>query len=221
MATTLSDILKRANELLKNTNTSVLSTADRRDLIVRAVREYSVRRPYFGVYAQTAGSNNWYSLPSDFEDGFSSLKAIEYPIQNSPPDYIDDKYYFIDEMADGRMLRFTSNAPSIGEVFWIKYTKRHTFDSSDTSSVPLSDEMGIAYLSCSIFCAAIAGYYAGRAEANLTNIEMPGMESRKDEWSSQADYWWKRYDKEITESTTGVEGYIDFSQDLYFDRNTE
>lgn len=225
MATALSDILKRTNELLKFTDTVNLTTADRRDLIVRAVREYSVRRPYWGITAQTAGSDNWYSLPSDYEDGFSFMHEIEYPVGNTPPDTIDDDNWFIDTMIVSstavKRLRFVSNSPTNGEIFWMKYTKRHTFDSSDNSTVPDCDELGIAYLCCSLFCAALADHYAGRSDGNLTEVEIPGMTTRKDEYQSMAQTWWTKYDKSLPQLEDGAEGYINFSQDMYFDRDEE
>lgn len=225
MATTLSDILKRTNDLLKYTDTTNLTTADRRDIIVDAVKEYSIRRPYFGMYAETAGSNNWYTLPSDFEDGFSTMIEIEYPIQNNPKDTIKDEYYSITEMIISsvatKVLRFNFNAPTEGEVFWWKYTKRHVFDSSDNTTVPLADKLGLSYLCCSILCTALADHFTSRADANLSEVEMPGMTTRKDEYQSMAQTWWTKYDKTITQAETGVEGYVDFSQDMYFDRNEE
>lgn len=221
MGAKLSDILSRVNELTKIPTTSIMTTADRRDLIVRAVREYSLRRPYFGIYAQTAGSLDYYSLPSDFEDGFSSILEIEYPITSTPKEVIESDDYDIDIMSDGKKLRFSSNSPTSGEIFWIKYTKRHTFDSSDLSTVPLADELGVAYLACSIICNAIASYYSGRAEANLTSIEIPNMPSRSDDWQGRADTWYEKYDKIITESTTGLEGYVQFARDMYFERKED
>ncbi len=225
MAVTLTTLLARTNELLKNTDTVNLTTADRRDLIVRAVREYSIRRPYIGMYAETAGSDNWYTLPSSYEDGFSSIIEIEYPIENTPPDTIDSEDYKIDTMiissTTTRVLRFINNSPTSGEVFWWKYTIRHTFDSSDNSTVPDADELGVAYLCCSLFCNALANHYAGRADANLSEVEVPAMTTRKDEYQSMASTWWTKYDNTITQRETGVEGYINFSQDMYFERDEE
>ncbi len=225
MAVTLTNLLSRTNQLLKFTDTTNLTTADRRDLIVKAIHEYSVRRPYFGMYAETAGSNSWYTLPSDFEDGFSSMLEIEYPIQQTPKSIINQDYWYIDTMIVSgsavRVLRFSSRAPTNTETFWLKYTKRHTFDSSDNSTVPNADEIGVAYLCCSLFCAALADHFASRADGNLTEVEVPGLTTRKDEYQSMASTWFAKYDKLITQVVLGVNDSVNFSQDMYFEREDE
>jgi len=219
MGVTLTEIKALTNALVKFTNTTILSNTDRELLINESVKKYSKRRPYIRTEIYTGTSTDYYSLPSNYEDGFSEIYEIEYPTAASPKEVIEPKYWAVEQMSDGKYLRFFSYNPGADQTFWVKYTSRYAF-SGDTSSIPDCDKTALAYLCASLFCEAIADYYASRADPNLTAVEIPGFNSRVAEWQSQAKRWMTKYDSEVIDRVTGVEGQVDFVQDFYFDRNT-
>jgi hypothetical protein len=225
MSVTLAEIRADANRYLKYTDTTNFTQADRDEMINDAVRKYSQDRPLNIVAALTATSTAWYSLPSDWEEDFSALWEIEYPIEQSPKETIAPEYWDVEYMlisgSTAQRLRFDVNNPSSGDTFWIKYTKRHVFDGSGNSNIPTCHRNAVAYLSVSLMCQALADFFGGKADANLTNVEFIDQPSRVEEWEKLALNWLKKYKLEITQEVNGIHGQIDFSQNMYFDRNQE
>jgi hypothetical protein len=220
MGVSLTSLTSLVNALIKFTDTNILSNTDRQLLIEESVKKYSKKRPLIRTEIYTGTTSNYYTLPSNFEDGFSEFYEIEYPVESDPKEIIQPKYWAVEQMGTGKQLRFYNNNPGSGNTFWAKYTSRHIF-SSGTSDIPESDETALAYLCASLFCDTIADYYASRSDPNLPEVQIPGFDSRTAEWQSQAKRWMKKYDEEIIDTVSGVEGQIDFSQDMFFDRNPE
>jgi hypothetical protein len=223
MGVTLAQLRSATNRYLKYSgegNLANFTQADRDEIINDAIREYSLVRPCLTTQIVTGTTQDWYSLPSDYEDGFSSIVEIEYPVENSPKDVIDPKYWAIEQMSDGKYLRFDENNPGAGNIFWVKFTKRQVL-TNGTSDIPDSDLNPIAYLATSLMCEALADFYGSRADANLTEVEIPGFTSRVGEFTEQARKWRKKYDALVKQSVTGTFGQIDFLQNAYFDRNEE
>ena len=221
MGVSLTDLTALTNAIVKFTDTTILSVIDRTLLIKESVKKYSKKRPLIQTEIYTGTESDFYTLPTNYEDGFSEFYEIEYPIEISPKSIIQPKYWAVEQMGAGKKLRFNLNNPGSGNTFWAKYTKRHIFSDSGSSDIPVSDETALSYLCASLFCDSIADFYASRSDPNLPNIQMPGFDSRTAEWQSQAKRWMKKYNEEIINNVSGVEGQIDFSQDMFFDRNSE
>ena len=222
MGLTVTQIYNRANELIKYTEYTIFPQTDRENIISNAVvKEYSRRRPLQQLAVMTGASDNWYDLPSDFEDGFSVIQEIEYPVESSPKDIIAPKHYEINLMGDGKKLRFDYNNPALNQTFWMKYTIRHSFNSNGESEIIQADENGVVYLTVALWCKALADKFAEKADPNLSEIELVPYTGRVDEWNNNYEKWMKMYNEWMVDSITGVHGQIDFSQDMYFDRNDE
>lgn len=224
MGVSLSEILADTNRwLLTNDAQSlaILSTSDREDIIRSAVRQYSRRRPYLILQAYTSVSDNWYDLPDSWEDGFSRIQEIEYPIENTPPNRIDEIDYFISLMSDGKKIRFIRNNPTTGNTFWVKYQIRHAFDSAEASDIPEDDRTVLSYLCISLFCDALATHFASKADPSLPEAQLLEYTSRVDEYSKKAREWMKRFKDEFQDEDTGTYGEIGFTQDNFWDRSND
>lgn len=221
MTVQLSEIKTQANALLREDDRLVLTDDNIDRHISSAVREYSKRRPYRIVYEETGVSNGQYALPSDFEEGFSRIEEIEYPINEAPKCVIDPKWYDIESVPSGRVIRFRYYNPTNGEMFWIKYTKRQWYDTDGGTTIPESDLDGIVNLSVSIMCEALANYYATKANVNLTEAEPFQYDTRVAEYNSRANKHREKYDMLIRPDVSGVTGHVDFSDQMFFDRNAE
>jgi hypothetical protein len=173
------------------------------------------------LQAIVAGSDNWHSLPTAWEVGFSSIKEIEYEIEQTPKRTLDKKDYYVSLMSTERKLRFDRNNPTNGDTFWVRFWTRHSFDSDGNSEIPVADETALSFLVMSNYCDAFADHYASRADPNLSEVEAISQPNRVAEWSDKAKDWQAKYEKELKDSYTGVHGGVGFIQDPYWDRDDE
>jgi hypothetical protein len=97
----------------------------------------------------------------------------------------------------------------------------HSFESGGPSTVPATDLDVISYLSCALMCQAFANFYASKANHNLPEIEAIGYGTRVTEFTDLAKKFMDLYESEITDDNTGYYGNVEFSKDLYFDRDAE
>jgi hypothetical protein len=224
MGVTLTQLQEDTNRYFKH-STGNLSQVDRNAIIDDAIRKYSQERPLNAISAKTGASDAWYSLPSGWEEGFSVIKEIEYPVESTPKEIIKPEYFDVQHMlvsgSTVQRLRFDLGNPSLGETFWIKYTKRHVIDDSGDSDIPTAHRNAVAYLSVSLMCQAMADFFGGKSDTTLTSVDFVDQPSRVEEWEGLAKIWLKKYHDEITQEVTGIHGQIDFSQDMYHDRNME
>ena len=128
-----------------------LSTTAYDNCVTSAIREYSSRRPLTvseDITVETEGQEQ--ALPDDWVSGFSTIKNVEYPIDQIPPVYLndqedynvkDDKIYFdFDLFVDD------------------EYRVYYTIDIEE-STVPTIDLEAVALLAASKACTMIAVNY--------------------------------------------------------------
>jgi len=216
MGVTLDNLLTLANNNLQDNSTN-LPTADRQELCRKALRIYSRRRPFLYLQAYIATTSSFYDLPTHWDDEFSNIEEIEYPIEQTPPSLIDGQYFNIELMSGGKQIRFHANRPSNNEIFWVRYTGLYFFNSDNESQAPEADDKGLAYLAAALMCQALAAFYSSRANPNYGNVDVMNYDDRAGSYSTRAKEFMKLYDKEIPE-TTGVHGNVPFISNSYWDR---
>lgn len=223
MGVTESELLADLNRWLLYNDAQalgILSADDRRDIIGAAVKQYSKKRPYLALQVYTGTSSNFYDIPDSWEDGFSSFQEIEYPIENTPKSFIPRKDYCIDLMGSGLKLRFNANNPT-SNIFWVKFFRRHTFDSAGGSNIPVSDETALSYLCVSLTCEAFATHFASKADPSLPEAEVISYTARVTEYRDQAEEWMKKYETELKDENSGVYGEVKFTQDNFWNRSND
>lgn len=219
MAVDQEAIKRGAERLVKFDDAVSLPTDTRDELVFKALREYSRRRPNLTVEAMTGNSTGTYSLPTSYEHGFSNVQEIEFPVDQNPRETIDQSNWDVDKTPSGRRLRFGGYKPGDGQTFWIKFTTPHTFESSGLSEdVPETDQTGIEYLTASLFCQALATFFASKANPNLPEAQVFEYTTRSDEYNTLATKWRTKYDEQIKQEVTGIIGAVKFGRDMYFDR---
>ncbi len=207
--------------LVKNPDRAIFTDDQINDLIVKALKKYSRRRPQTTVSALTGNTTAIYSLPAAFENGFSRIKEVEFPIQLSPKQFIRANHYELDNDPDGKIFRFDNFNPGSGQTFWIKYTTRHEFGSDGQADVAESDQAAFEYLTASILCNAYSAFYASKANASLPEVEAIAYNERVDEYKTKAGDYFKMYTDEIIDEFTGIHGDVNFSRDMFWDRDSE
>jgi hypothetical protein len=182
------------------------------DYIQEAIKEYSRRNPDRAIYTHVVvtGETNVFDLPSDWEEDFSSIINIEYPVEYYPPQYIDEKYYEVVRIDTGLVLRFIDNPyPGIGQTFWVRYTKRHSVTTS-ASTIPTAHEEAVANLSISKVCQAIANFYATTTDSSMS-ADVIDYQSKAAEYNSRSKAHRELYEELMPLEKTGEVGEWDLS----------
>lgn len=104
-----------------------------------------------------------FALPVDWEERFSTVARIEYPLQENPPEYLDEEYYtlYLDPVANTNVLLFLGLLPI--EDFAIYYTVSWTED-----NLCEADSYSCALLTAALICDRLAAKYAGHTDSELS-----------------------------------------------------
>ena len=116
--------------------------------IGEAIFAYSKLVPNYKVTDLTGdGSAYDFSLPSDFQLGFSSIVSIEFPANEQVPTYLADTSWILYQNTTTTKFRFLLT-PGNGEIARIAYTVPHSIDADDASLTTVidADRVAIEYL---------------------------------------------------------------------------
>ena len=224
MGLLLEEIADRTNDVLLNESAndySTLSQARRNRLIYNGIIAYSRMRPLVSVEVMTGTDDPWYELPSDYEVGFSAIQSIEYPVEKSPAQFIDDKWFRVETMPAGDRLRFSQNNPTTGQAFWVRFTRRHVVESTTESDIPSASLDGLSYLCASYMASSLASFYSSKSNPSLPEVEIVGYQTRSAEYSKNAKSFLLLAEKILKPADQNcVWGDLDFVQDQWFDRDS-
>jgi len=155
------------NSLLKGDE--VLDNDDKDRNIQRAVEEYQRRRPLRKTVQLTGDGTRFFSVPSDWKEGFSFVpkEFVEYPLGEQPSTYIDENYVRLKNTPSGIQFEFTEGTyPANGDNFYFTYYTIHTVGAS-SSTVYAQDERAVATLAASYCCESLAAYYGKTMDSTI------------------------------------------------------
>lgn len=96
--------ISEATQLIQNsylrlgTDQKLIQDQEMRECILDAVLKHSKKFPHEMRYDVIGNGEYRYALPSDWDDDFSTIVDIEYPISNRPPSYIDRNLYNVEKV---------------------------------------------------------------------------------------------------------------------------
>ncbi len=222
MSVNLEPIRAQVNILLGFADFVSFTQNDRDEIIRKALDDYSGRKPILQVEEMTANATGMYTLPSNYEDGFSKVVEVEYPVALMPKEIVEDQYWDLDKIPSGRVLRFDQFNPTNGDTFWLKFTKKHEFDSSgDASEVPQMDQTGIEFCAAYLCCHRLATFFASKANPNLPEAQVFEYSTRTDEYTRKAKDFKALYDDQVKPYITGLVGNVRFLRDYFVERRKE
>src|SRR5262245_32991071 len=105
-----------------------LGQTERDAAIVEAVKRYSRHRPLEKIHELVGdGVLVTHALPVAYEEGFSSIRSIEYPVGRQDPEYLDEADYglYRDPATSTLKLRFFSLVLGNAVKAYVAYTVRH------------------------------------------------------------------------------------------------
>lgn len=183
------------NEVLEATKRKVADPSDVQDgdiwqtMIDEAVDRYSRHRPLEKV-SDIAGSGTFdITYPSDYLDGFSYVKQVEYPYvatQQNPPLLKQGRDFKADYRNEsGIVLRLLRTTPTSSEVVRLTYTTVHILLSTSTT-IPRVDEQAVVNLSASLMCEALAAEFEKRTRSSMPETTFD-LRTKSLEYQTQAD----------------------------------
>lgn len=121
-----------------------------------AVDYYSKDTPRTKVLVLTGDGTNRYSLPTDWDESFSSIDYVEFPVGETDPVLLDQETVLIWEDDGGKKIQFTDLTPNSSDTLWVKYTLRHTLSDS-VNTIPDAHFEAVSYLGTALAALTIAG----------------------------------------------------------------
>jgi hypothetical protein len=139
--------------------------------VVAAIEEaiagrYSKDRPRH-VVADLAGNGSTYEWTltsiTAWDEGFSQVRAIEYPRGETTPAYLNSSDWSIYESPTGRSLRFPSPLTN-GKYARVTFTAPHM---TDASTLPASELYTIGVLAAALAARRLAATYAQTGDSSI------------------------------------------------------
>lgn len=163
--------------------------------IGKAVKKYSADkpRPVVEDVAGDGGFDYLLTLLSYWSDGFSTVKTVEYPVDDSveTPGVLEEDSWSIYLKPAGRYLRFLDAKPAATEHFRVMYTAPHVCDDVQCT-IPEADEAAVQALAAAEFCDMLATYYAQTGDSTI-QADSVDHKSRSSEYAARARTYRKSY----------------------------
>jgi hypothetical protein len=195
-----------------------LSQTDQDDAITQAVKRYSKDRPRelvtditgvnpgSAILALPTGPSN----PAEqFEDGFSIIRSIEFPVGDLPLTFLEGDDWFIYRTPTGLKLALNSLVPATTDTLRVTWTVRHnpgtTGAQAVATTVPDADFEAVCDLAASFCCDKLSAVYARTNDPSI-QADTVNYRSKAQEYASIAKQFKKRYDDHIGIEDSGAGG---------------
>lgn len=160
-----------------------------------AVKKYSGHRPRIVAEdeAGTGGFDYALTLLEDWLEGFSVIKTVEYPVDDTDeaPDVLTDDAWRIYLKPAGKCLRFLDGKPATTETFRVTYTAPHSCTDTECT-IPTFDEEPVQILAAALFCDMLAAYYA-QSQDSVIQADVVDHKSKSAEYAARARGYRKLY----------------------------
>ncbi|MFQ5646259.1 MAG: hypothetical protein ACE5GM_04960 [bacterium] len=178
----LLDFNKKVGRSLQD-EADILSEADIDNFILEALSYYSKDRPRVKVTDISGDGGYEYDLPSGWDQGFSTVKRIEYPAGERIPVYLESTDWMIYTDTGGKKLRLLHHTPSGTEVIRVTYTC--LYDDTEIDLIPAGDQDAFCSLAASLCCGSLARYYSQTSAAGL-EVEVVDYPGKAAEYAGRA-----------------------------------
>ena len=188
------------------------------DHVDAAVRDYSRDRPLVKVLDKTADGTNTLAVPTTNEgwvDEWSRIHSIEWPLDQNPPQVVDDRQYMLYQAPSSYVIRWLTEWPGNGETVRVSFTTLRVLHATVASSTTVLDIDfdALCYLATSKAALAIAGQFA-RTNEPAFNADTINYKSKAEEWRSIAGRWQGLYSKAIMSQRPPSSGRVNWDARL-------
>jgi len=159
--------------------------------IAMAIKEHSRHRPQQIVEDVTGDGGFDYAVSdlASFSDGFSSIKQVEYPVDDDDEtaEILQDDAWEIYEKPAGKVIRFLEDEPAETESFRVTYTAVHTCTDS-ACTVDEFDDEAVQTLAAGFFCEMLSTYFAQMGDSTIS-ADSVDHTSKSREYAARAKAW--------------------------------
>lgn len=190
----LADYQALIDDLVRD-DTGKITTADRDEALARAVARYSKDRPRIRVVDVSAPGGNRLALPGDWQNGFSELRRIEYPIGNTPPTLLDPDGYGLYSTPTGDEIKII-NAIAAAQQVRLSYTVRHAVDATPSDTIRADDREPVCCWAAALLLDQLAAWFTGASDSTI-QADSVDRRSKGGEYAARAGKLRKRYLDEL------------------------
>jgi len=155
-----------------------ISEVDLESFIQEAVKDFSRFRPRILQVDFTGdGSAYQFTLPAEFEEGFSTIVNVEYPKGERIPRYLKPYEWIIYKDGTTLKLHLLTVIPQATKIVRVNYTARHVL-SDASSTIPVADEETIIVGACALAAQSLAAHAASTQASALAEETINWLEKR-------------------------------------------
>jgi hypothetical protein len=131
-------------------------------LLDEAVQEYQKVRPARLTTDYTGdGTTRDFALPATWVTGFSAAVAVEFPVDQVVPVFLDSAAWGLVPLGAPTMLRVLTTVPGVGQVMRFYSTGPQAYGPLDTQvTVPATDDEILCNIVARLACMALAAAFA-------------------------------------------------------------
>lgn len=141
----------------------IIQTTDRDQALLSAVKRYSKDKPDEAVEDVVSAGGQYLDLPPGWQSNFSTLKSIEFPIGNVPPDYLESGAWGIYNAPGGKQV-MVRDSLAASDTVRMTYTIKHVVDGSNDTP-PDTDLEAICSWAAALLCDQLASHYSGDSDS--------------------------------------------------------
>lgn len=185
----LYDLVKAA---VKDSSGKLDDPTDYDNAITAALKRYSTHRPRLIVEDIAGQDGPDIPLPTEWSEGLSLIRDIEYPVGYVPSSMIDARDWRFYRTPSDCFIRFTDGSPAADETVRVTHTAVH----ADESTVAATDLEAVANLAASICCRILAAQYGNTSDPTI-QADSVNYRSKTDEYRRLADSFEQLYNQQL------------------------
>ena len=195
----LSTFRTRVGQILKHSAGIANTSAELDANIAEAVRQYTRDKPRIVDQKLTGdGSAQEFAVPSLWQENFSTIIHIEFPIDRVPIETLENEDdYQVVQRDNADLIQMPSVTLGSGEEARVKYRTIHTVTAS-ASTIPGIDFDAVCNLAASFHADTLAGFYAETTEPTL-DVDVVNHLGKADAFAAISDRLKAKYVEHITD----------------------
>lgn len=183
MAKLLADYRTKLDQVLEDA-ASILDQPKKDAAIQEAVIWHSRHEPQVKLQDLSGnGTTVEFAVPSDWIDGGSAIRRIEYPQGKRPPEYADKDEYRIYRTPTGLVIQFDT-APASGKTARVSYTTAHVV-SLTVGTIPDHRFDAVCNLAAMVACQWLANRFSQQGDSTI-GADSVDHKSKAAEYASRA-----------------------------------
>lgn len=192
--TTALTVFNAQVDILIETDTDIIASADVDAAVKAAVERYSRDAPYEETDDVSGDAGKYYAVATamtNWKEGFSRITRIQYPAptiasDESPvdldaEDWVDDYW-----ASDVRYLFLPNHAPAATETMRITFTRPYLWTGSpEVTATPTGDFYAICHLAAGLACQTLAAKFA-QSKDSTVNVDSATHASKSSDYAARA-----------------------------------